>query len=256
MEITSTSNKLVKYADSLKNRSVRQKEKSFLVEGRKLIEEAIKSGFEPYTVFVNNESKYEFDELKLNIEPVYVPYNIIKKLSRTTTPQGLIAIFKMKDFNEKKNNLNSFVILENIQDPGNFGTILRTAEAFGIDGVITVGDTVDIYNPKVLRGSMGSAFRILHIHFSNCDEAFDFFKSQNVKVFAGVLSKRAKKITDIDFKGKIGVAVGNEGNGLTHNFISKCEYDVYIPMSGKTESLNAATAAAIMMWELYKRRSI
>ncbi|MDP4152955.1 MAG: RNA methyltransferase [Bacillota bacterium] len=255
IEIESASNPLIKFAVSLQKRSVRKETFSFVVEGHKLIEEALKSGFPIETIFVEQNSEKKYDNIvKCANTVAAVPYRLLQKICESDTPQNIAAICKIKEKEYSNLPLKNVLVLENIQDPGNFGTLLRTAECFGIDAVVTIGTAVDPFSRKVLRSGMGSSFRMNVIHFDKAGEAFNFFKENNITVYAGALRRDAKSLEETSFEQNSAVAVGNEGSGLSEEFLAMADNTVFIPMSGEAESLNAAAAAAVMMWELYKKK--
>lgn len=144
--------------------------------------------------------------------------------------------------------LGRSLVLENVQDPGNVGTVIRTANAFGISAVILVGDCADLYNPKTVRATMGAIFRQKVLKMS-ADELFNTLKAQNVPIYAAALSEKAGDIRNIALK-EAAVAIGSEGNGLSWEFIDRCNGELIIPMNPNSESLNAAIAASVVMWEM------
>ena len=156
---------------------------------------------------------------------------------------------KVTEFDTIKNG-GKFLALENIQDPNNLGTVLRSAEAFGVSGVIMSADCCDIYNPKVVRGSMGAVFRLPFI----IAESIPGFLSDNSQLtsYAAVVDSDAEKITEISFDENSVTVIGNEGNGLKMETVIACDHKITIPMRGKAESLNASTAASIIIWEMIK----
>ena len=145
---------------------------------------------------------------------------------------------------------DKFLALDNLQDPGNLGTILRTAEALNVTGIVLSADCCDIYSPKVVRGSMGAVFRL---PFVVSDTISGYLNAHSeLESYAAVVSASADKITTTPFVSPCIVAVGNEGNGLKEETISACKHKITIPMEGRAESLNAAVAASIIMWEMMK----
>ena len=153
---------------------------------------------------------------------------------------------------DKIYNNGVFVCLCSLQDPGNVGTIIRTAEAFGVDAVLVTDDCPDIYSPKVLRSTMGSAFRIPVVSFEDAEYMLNALKENEYTTYAAVLEENSICLGDFSFDKKSAVLIGNEANGLLNSITEKCDYSLYIPMKGNAESLNAATAANIIMWEMSK----
>ena len=145
------------------------------------------------------------------------------------------------------------IFLENIQDPGNLGTILRTAEGAGIDGIIMNKGTVDIYNPKVVRSTMGSIFRVPFMYCDDIMGKVDELKKSGVKVYAAALGG-TRNYSEPDYTRPSAFAIGNEGNGLTDEMINAADERIKIPMLGKVESLNAANAAGILMYEAFRQK--
>lgn len=261
LDITSKDNTKIKYVKKLRSiGNFRKKENKFIIEGIRLCYDAFLSSIHIvetyYTDYAIVKYREKANEVINHSERSYkVSDDILKSISDTKNPQGIVCICKELDKLsnlDKINNVGRFIILENIQDPSNLGTILRTAEALGIDAVIMSNDCCDIYNPKVLRGSMGAIFR-MKIYFSDdiCN-SIKALKSKNIYTYAAVVDKSANSILEKDFKVPVAIVIGNEGNGLKKDTINACESTVTIPMLGKAESLNAAMATGIMMWEMMR----
>lgn len=181
---------------------------------------------------------------------------VFRELSQTQTPQGILAVVRMAE-RELKCLLDghTFLLLETLQDPGNLGTILRTAEGAGVDGVILNRTCVDIYNPKVVRSTMGSLYRVPFVYVDDLGRTMAEMKAQGIRLFAAHL-KGKKNYYDADFTGRCGFVIGNEANGLTDETAALASEYVRIPMSGKLESLNAAMAAGILMYEAARQHSM
>ncbi|MBR3935664.1 MAG: RNA methyltransferase, partial [Oscillospiraceae bacterium] len=173
--------------------------------------------------------------------------SVAEKISDTKTPQGVFAVCKITEKPLDLEEKGVFVLLSNLQDPGNIGTILRTCEAMAVKGVFLCG-CADCFSPKVLRGTMGCIFRLPIKVFSETAEALELLKKAGVSTYASALAENALLLPDVKFSEKSCVLIGNEGNGLEHEVIESCEHVVMIPMPGKAESLNAASAAAIMIY--------
>ena len=260
-DIKSKDNVKIKYVKKLISSSnFRKKEKSFVLEGIRLCYDAFLSSVHITETYYTEEiSIKDFEKIRkiiaLSKKSYKVPKDILKEISDTKNPQGIVCVCKEldKQFSlDKINNVGKFIILENIQDPSNLGTIIRTAEAIGISALIMSKDCCDIYNTKVLRGSMGAVFRV-NIYFSNniCETINDL-KSKDIKTYAAVPDRLTKSITSIDYKESMAIAIGNEGNGLKKETIDTCSEKITIPMLGKAESINAAMAAGIIMWEMMR----
>ena len=257
--ITSKDNILIKNIIKLnKSAKQRKEQKLFVAEGLRVCEDAMLSGVEITNLIITENAlkKYK-DKVEKLIDYAnsvsLVNNSIFSLLSDTKTPQGVLCVIKTLDkvslFDKIKCN-GKFLALDNLQDPTNMGTILRTAEAVGINGIILSADCCDIYSPKVVRGSMGAVFRIPYIIV---DEISDYLKSNpTVNSYAAVVNSNAKKVTEITFESPCVIAIGNEGNGLKNDTIESCNEKITIPMAGRAESLNAAVAASILMWEMIK----
>ena len=259
--ITSRKNALVKEASKLlADASARRKERLFLTEGARLCADAALSGVPVACLFVTQDAMQKYQSY---LQPVLacaersflVEDHVAQALSSTKSPQGVFCVCRMKDCDLHVENVRPggrYLALENIQDPANLGSVLRTAEALGIDGVILAGECCDCYSPKALRASMGAVFRLPLFQAENMPEAFAELEQSGFKTFAAVPDEDAVPITSCDFRGGVVVAVGNEGNGLTAEAINASGTKVTIPMKGRAESLNAAASAAILMWEMMR----
>ncbi|MBQ7470447.1 MAG: RNA methyltransferase [Pseudobutyrivibrio sp.] len=189
-----------------------------------------------------------------------VAKSVFNSMSDTVTPQGVLALVKMQDFTledvfgSSAGEAAHIVILESLQDPGNMGTIVRTAEGAGATGIIMNSTTVDIYSPKVVRSTMGSIFRVPHLVVSDLGETIKTLEDKyGVFVYAAHL-KGEKFYTELDFKGPTAFMIGNEGNGLTDEMADLATSYLKIPMEGQLESLNASVAASLLMYETHRQR--
>ncbi len=173
-----------------------------------------------------------------------------KKLSDTMTPQGIMAIVKKPEHGKEQvfeSGSGLFLVLEGIQDPGNLGTMIRTGEAAGVHAVIMDRNTADLYSPKVVRSTMGSIYRLPCIYTDDLKKTVTDMKEKGIKVYAADL-KGDRYYHETEYAEKTAFLIGNEGNGLSQEILSLSDIRVKIPMEGKTESLNAAVAAAILMY--------
>ena len=190
-------------------------------------------------------------------ELIYVPDSIFKEISDTENPQGILAIARFK-FQELKGlkikEKPTLVFLDRLQDPGNMGTIIRTADAFNIDGIIINGGCVDPYNPKVVRATMGSIFRIPIYHVEDSVQGLSSLKERGLRIFATSL-EGSVPIYDIDYNDGFILVIGNESTGVSDEIYSLSDKLIRIPMPGEAESLNAGVAASIIMYEAMKQRS-
>ncbi len=255
--IKSKDNPTVKYVSKLiKSAKARRENREFVAEGLRLCYDAFLSDAHISTVLYT-ASALKKDEKKVSeligyAERAYeVSDSIFASFSDTKSPQGILCIIKTLDkptlFDKIKCN-GKFLALDNIQDPSNLGTVLRTAEALGLDGVVLSADCCDIHSPKVVRGSMGAVFRL---PFILVDTIAGFLsKHSEFNSYAAVVDDTARQITEIEFKTPCIAVIGNEANGLKQATIDACDMSVTIPMKGRAESLNAAIAAGIIIWEM------
>lgn len=252
--ILSKDNKHIKNCAKLvANRKYRKEQNLFVAEGQRLCEDAIKSGLLPVQTFITEEMFEKCGSILQQSEQVFViSQEISRKISDTETPQGVFCVFKTLDNSVTLDTIKwqRILILSSLQDPGNIGTIIRTSEAFGIDALVISADCPDLYSPKLIRSTMGGVFRLPIFIVNSVTDFIPKIQGDGFKVFATALSDESVPITKLDFSGKIAAVIGNEGNGLTQDVIDICDGKTIIPMSGKAESLNAAIAASIVIWEM------
>ncbi len=256
MMITAKDNELVKEIGKLMSSSKRRKEKNcFVTEGVRLCMDGVLSQAEIthflYTKAAKEKYHEEYGRISAASEKsVEVSESIFKKLSDTAAPQGFMCVVKRLDKKFDSYTINKqgrYAALENIQDPQNIGTILRTAEALGTDGVILSSDCCDIYAPKVVRGSMGAIFRVPLMIAEDFTQCITALTAQGYHTYAST-PHQAENISTISFAAGGIMLIGNEGNGLKPETIAACEKSVRIEMKGRAESLNAAAAAAILLY--------
>ncbi len=258
--ITSTSNSQIKNLIQLQKKSkVRAEQGAFVIEGIKMFEEA-REGRYLVKAYVS-ESLYEEKRLDAAYFFSDFPYEVVqdsvlREASDTMTPQGIMAIVRKPEY-----SLGSMIsaadanliLLEDIRDPGNLGTILRTAEGAGATGMILSKASVDMYNPKVVRSTMGAIYRMPFVYAGNFAETILLLKQNNIRIYASHLA--ASTFYDkVDYRGKCAVLIGNEANGLSEEAAALSDRRIRIPMEGRVESLNAAVAAAVLMYEAYRQR--
>lgn len=262
--ISSSSNPIIKNAKSLYRKKERWNKKLFLIEGVKIVGECIESGIEPIYIlfsdvlFSTTGGERLFNKIKRYDEKlVKLPNKLLKDISDTENPQGILAIvkfnileldilFKMKD--------KFFIILDELQDPGNMGTIIRTADAFGASGVVVTSNCVDIYNPKVVRSTMGSLFHVPIVYIEDKLQIINKLKSKKIQVYATSLES-ANYIYDVNFKRDFALIIGNESKGVSEEILALADGTIKIPIIGNAESLNAAIASSIIMYEAVRQRS-
>lgn len=255
--ITSTSNPQVKRLLQLQKKSkARNEENVFVVEGLRMFMEVPKERVEKVYV---SETFYNKKKQELNWEEFPLEIlsdSVFKHVSDTQTPQGVLCIVKQKKY-ELDVLLNiekaHFMVLDNLQDPGNLGTIVRTAEGAGVDAVFMSKDCVDIYNPKTIRSTMGSIYRIPTIYIEDIVKLLELFKEKGIKSYAAHLDGKNSYDKE-DYRTGTAILIGNEGNGLRDEVANKADIWVRIPMEGQVESLNAAIAASVLMFEVARQR--
>lgn len=258
--ITSTSNAQIKELTALLKKSKERKEKkAFVIEGKKMFDEicpdksrVVKAYFSESYV----KEQYEGKELP-DIPCEIVADSVFDAMAETVTPQGVLAIVKMPEYSleDMIADAGTLVLLENLRDPGNLGTIIRTAEAAGVSGIILSKESVDIYNPKVIRSTMGAVYRVPFLYAENFTELLHHLRKQEVRLLAAHLKGR-KTFDKADYSGKIGILIGNEANGLSEEVSELANEKVLIPMAGSVESLNAAIAAALLMYEAFRNQKL
>ena len=258
MNITSASNDKIKEVKKLIKTSKERYERGlYIVEGIRMFKEIpldkLDSIYVSETFYENNREIVD----RYKTEPYVISDKVFNSVSDTGTPQGILALVKMNEFALDdilgNNGEAPFIIIaEKLQDPGNMGTIIRTAEGAGATGIIISSDSVDIYNPKVVRSTMGSIFRGPMYVSSDLATDIDRVKEKGVTIFGAHL--KGKEFFEKDFKKPCGFLVGNEGKGLSDKISSRADDLIKIPMKGKVESLNAATSAAVISYEVLRQR--
>ncbi|MCR4610406.1 MAG: RNA methyltransferase [Lachnospiraceae bacterium] len=260
--IKSPSNRKIKYVQSILGKaSKRRRDNVYVVEGIRMVVDAPIDDI--HSIYISDEllsgcSKKLSDFLDacdgngkdINI----VSSNIIGLISDTVTPQGIVAVINRRD-NPTFGDADTFLLLEDVQDPGNLGTLFRTAEAAGVDMVIMSQGCVDIYNPKTIRSTMGTIYRMPFVQCadeSEWYESINSLKDRGIKLYGGCLED-SKYYADVDLRGGCAIVIGNEGNGITSDTLALID-KVHIPMEGEIESLNASVAGSILMYEMNRQR--
>lgn len=260
INISSKDNERVKYTKSLLKSKNRQKESKYIIEGYRILTLAIECNADLDYIFINEafEDKEEHRKFlnildEKNIKVFKTTNNIFKELIDTENTQGILGVIKFKD-RKIENNIkidDKFIlILDRIQDPGNMGTIIRTADAAGVDAIIALKGCVDIYNPKVIRSTMGSIF---DMNIINCtqEECIEEIKSRGFKIVSSYLNTN-NYYNETKYYEKTALVIGNEANGVNDDLIKESNILVKIPIYGNAESLNAAISSAILMYEIKK----
>lgn len=236
MELTSTSNDKVKFWQKLNQKKYRDEEKLFLVEDEHLVNEALKKGVVKEIITLNKDDSYD-------VPTYYVTEKILGLISSQVTGAKVIAVCNHLETREVQGNI---MVLDKLQDPGNLGTIIRSAVAFNFDSIILSDDSVDLYNPKVVRASEGMLFHI-NIIRTNLIEFLNKLPKEYTKITTDV--NGGKNIKDVKFN-KCAIVIGNEGSGVSNVVSNLCDEKVYINMNDNCESLNASVTASILMYEV------
>ncbi|KAB3529812.1 TrmH family RNA methyltransferase [Alkaliphilus serpentinus] len=256
--ITSEGNPIIKSINGLKLKKNRQRQQQFVVEGVRMLEEAIRNGVNLEMVLYSqgllkvNGGPQLLTRLSDNFLIYKVDDKLMDKLSDTENPQGILAVASIKSIDIEKlfNKDNLFIVtLDRIQDPGNMGTIIRTAEGAGADCVILTKGSVDPYNSKALRASMGAIFHIPVIQWEDDEaELISTLKEKKIKLIASDVDTKTLYL-DIDYSNRFAIAIGNEANGISKRILEEADERIKIPIYGKIESFNASIAAAILIYK-------
>lgn len=247
--IESIQNQRVKHWKKLLTKKEREKSQQFMVEGFHLVEEAMMAGVVEDIILGEGVEPPTFrNTTRINFYKV--TKEIIKEISETEATQGIFAVCKMQEQSMDLKSMQSLLLIDGIQDPGNLGTIVRTADAAGIRAIILGDGTTDLYNPKTIRATQGSLFH-LPIVRANLAGILPDLKKAGVTVL-GTALQNAKIFTDIEKPSKVALIVGNEGQGVSKELLSMTDQNVYIPIYGKAESLNVGIAAGILMYHFRK----
>ena len=257
--ITSKDNELVKNIKKLKEKKYRDLNNQFIVEGIKIVAEAIEENADIDCIVIcedcvndgsiDKKILYEIAKFKC----LYVTEKIFNTLTDVTNPQGILAVINRKNTNTKIDyNADFIVVLDGIQDPGNLGTILRTVDSANLKQIIVSKETADSYNPKVVRSTMGGIFRVNIIKFDNLVQQLKQIQKHGFEIVVTSLDTN-NSIYDINYNKKV-VVIGNEANGVSKEIQELADKKVIIPMLGKTESLNAGVAAGIMIYEYVRAK--
>lgn len=260
--ITSLSNPRVKQVVQWQSKAKeRKKDGIFLVEGIKMYVEAPESSIkETYILEETLEKVKGTPVAEKLLKTGYETFSkdVFLKMSDTQTPQGILCVVKRPRFDleellQAENPL--FVVLEDLQDPGNLGTIVRTGEGAGVTAVLMSKNTVDIYNPKTIRATMGSIYRVPHIYIEDMGELIEKLHNAGVKTYAAHLQGE-NYYDSFSFTEPTAFLIGNEGNGLKKETADMAKHYLKIPMEGQVESLNASIATSLLMYETHRQRSI
>lgn len=257
--ISSKENELIKHIKKLKDKKERDLSNEYIIEGIKLIQEAIQEKAKIKQIIICEEcEKAEAipKEIMYEVaryECIYITKKLYNYLTEVKTPQGILAVIE-KESNEKNIDYTQEIIvaLDGIQDPGNLGTILRTVDSIGLTQILVSKDTADSYNPKVVRSTMGAIFRVKIIECEDLEKTLKEIKKHKFEIVVTSLQTK-NSIYDIDYNKKV-IVIGNEANGVQEKIQQLADKKVKIPMLGKTESLNASVATGIILYEYVRQK--
>ena len=257
--ITSKDNELIKHIRKLKDKKYRDESNEYVVEGVKLVEEAVKENAKIKQIIVCEDTTRTYEiptHIMLEIaryECISVSNKIFNIITQVTNPQGIMAIIE-KNAQDAQIDYSQdiIVVLDDVQDPGNLGTILRTVDSIGLNQIIVSKGTADAFNSKVVRSTMGAIFRIKIIEVENLVQEIKEMRKHHFKLMVTSLQTK-NSIYDIDFNKKI-IVIGNEANGVSEEIQDMADEKAKIPMLGRTESLNASVAAGVVMYEYVRQK--
>lgn len=258
-KITSKENEFIKHVKKLKDKKYRDVSSEYIIEGIKLVAEAIQENSPIKQIILCDDCEKNETiptELRYEIakyECIYVTENIFKYLSEVQTPQGVLAIVERNKKDLKIDYTQDIIVaLDDIQDPGNLGTIVRTVDSIGLTQILVSKGTADVYNPKVVRSTMGAIFRIKIIECENLKQTLKEIKKHKFKIMVSSL-QTDHTIYDVNYNKKV-IIIGNEAKGVEEEIQEFSDEKVKIPMLGKTESLNASVATGIILYEYVRQK--
>ena len=248
-EISSKDNKIFRLCQQLSHKKYRDKLGLYLIEGENLLEEAVKNGAGIKTVLMCRD--YRGSLFGTEDKAFCLSDKLFEQLSQTETTQGIMAIVEKPELSPDRfldRGGGNFIVLDRLQDPGNIGTILRTADAAGYELAIVMKGTADVFSPKAVRAATGSLFRMPVVFMDSVDELMEFTRAAGKKLVATCFDTD-RYYYDENLKGNIALIIGNEGSGISRELIECSDLKIKIPMHGNIESLNASVAAGILMYE-------
>lgn len=261
--ITSTSNAQIKNMINLMGKAkARREQQAYVAEGIRMFleipEDRIKAVYLAKDSQAAGDPRVRERLKETGVECETVSEAVFRSISGTVTPQGILSVVKMQSYVLQEllgqsSGEDLFLVLEDLQDPGNLGTIMRTAEAAGVKAVVMSKGTVDIYNPKVIRSTMGAVFRLPFVYVENLLSALEEMKKNGICIVAAHLGGSVW-YDEINYRKNTAFCIGNEGNGLSEALAGAADIKIRIPMEGKAESLNAAVAASVLLYEAYRQK--
>ncbi|MGM0471430.1 MAG: TrmH family RNA methyltransferase [Bacillota bacterium] len=262
--ISSLQNSKVKYLRSLYRKKYRREEEQFVLEGSRIISDALQAGVDIKQVFYSDQFLYNqanqklLEQLQAETTVFELTDSLLDQVADTTNPQGIIAVVDYPQFNADEflaADNDFFLVVDQIQDPGNLGTILRTADGAGVDGVFLLKGTVDLYNLKTVRATMGSLFRLPVFKLESPNQLAEVLQSQDVQLVVGDI-EADDYYYELDYSRPTAVVVGNEGNGPQAETLSLADQKIKVPLAEGIDSLNAAIASGVIMYEVVRQRQI
>lgn len=247
LEINSKDNNLFKRIKKLKQKKYREQEKLFLAEGIKFLD----FSKEPNYIFIDSDFEYSTIQRridKFSCDKYILSSQLFKQLTSQENSQGVILVYSFEE-NSLENLENNIIVLEKVSDPGNLGTIIRTVDAAGFKDIILTNGSVDCYNEKTIRSTMGSIFNV-RISYLDEEKMINFLKEKNYKLIATALDKTSIPYTEMKLSSKNAIIFGNEGNGICKNILNIADEKVIIPIYGTAESLNVAMACGIIIYKV------
>lgn len=248
-QISSVNNQTIKQIAKLLRKKGREASQAYLIEGFHLVSEAYKAHLNYQYLLGTSEALAKAEEIGFALDKRAIQINqaICRHLTAAKTPQGIFMVLKISQPKSFSFNYGKWVLLDNLSDPGNVGTIIRTADAAGFNGVVLSPESVDLYNPKVQRSMQGSQFHI-DLLVRDLPETIAELQNSNLPVYASMLDRNAKKLEEFEPVAGLGLVIGNEAHGVSPQIAQLCDEKLYIPIYGQAESLNAAVAAGIMIY--------
>lgn len=249
-QISSVNNKTIKTLAKLNKKKYREDLGLYLIEGFHLVEEALKAGKKFQYLLGSDEALSQVAKWGVDLDNkkiLLINNAIARHLSATKNSQEIFMVLKIDQPKDFSFNYGKWVLLDNLADPGNVGTIIRTSDAAGFDGVVLSPESADLYNPKTQRAMQGSQFHV-EIIKQDLGQAITSLQAHNIPVYASMLDKTAKKLQDFEKVAQLGLVIGNEAHGVSPEISELCDQKLYIPIKGQAESLNAAVAAGIMIY--------
>lgn len=262
--ISSPSNPLIKKIGALTEKASLRKETGlFVVEGRKEILMAIKGTYKPKIIIFNptivsyNQLFDLYGEVLFSVEMIEVTNLVYNKLAYRESTEGVIAVFHQKNTNLESLKLSEdsplILVAESPEKPGNIGALLRTADAAGADAVIIANPTTDLFNPNIIRASVGTLFTV-QVAIGSSEDVIDFLKNKKIQILAAALTDKALSCYKINYRIPSAIIVGTESTGLHQTWIDNADHSVIIPMQGKIDSMNVSVSAAILLFEAVRQR--